>query len=110
MRSERTTGKGYGSFMVAGRRILTHRFAYELVFGPVPPGYELDHLCRVRSCCNPLHLEAVRHAENMRRARLTRCRAGHDLTRAYEYSGRRFCRECQARRNAAYHARKKGGR
>lgn len=44
-----------------------HVVAYELWFGPVPAGLELDHLCRNVACCNPAHLEAVTRSVNIRR-------------------------------------------
>ena len=47
-----------------------HRVFYERHVGQVPPGLELDHLCRNRACVNPAHLEPVTHAENMRRSAL----------------------------------------
>lgn len=56
---------GYGVSARSGR---AHRMVYERMVGPVSEGLELDHLCRVRSCVNPAHLEAVTHQENMRRA------------------------------------------
>ncbi len=59
---------GYGTVGVAsGKMALAHRAYYEERFGPVPEGKELDHLCRVRACVNPEHLEPVTHHENLRR-------------------------------------------
>jgi HNH endonuclease len=67
---------GYGMVSVGGRRLSsTHRVAYEREHGRVPDGLELDHLCRVRACCNPDHLEPVTHAENMRRGLTTKLTA-----------------------------------
>ena len=60
--------KGYGVFNTKPRRHMAHRFAYLLWVGPIPPGYEVDHLCGVRLCCRPEHLEAVTHRENVRRS------------------------------------------
>ena len=58
---------GYGKFHLSGRSILAHTWSYVSEFGAVPDGLELDHLCRARSCVRPTHLEAVTHAENVRR-------------------------------------------
>jgi hypothetical protein len=44
-----------------------HRLAYFLAYGPVRPGFVIDHLCRNRGCVNPSHLEVVTRGENMRR-------------------------------------------
>jgi len=62
---------GYGGVRVAGKTRTAHSVYYERVNGPVPVGTELDHLCRVRSCCNPAHLEAVPHTINARRGART---------------------------------------
>jgi hypothetical protein len=59
---------GYPRFAYQGRGTgMAYRYSYELHNGPVPEGLELDHLCRVRDCVNPAHLEAVTHRENCRR-------------------------------------------
>lgn len=62
--------KGYPRFRsgVTKQYVAAHRWAYEHLVGPIPDGMELDHLCRVRRCVRPEHLEPVTHAENCRRA------------------------------------------
>ena len=59
---------GYGRFWVEGRLVQAHRWAYETMVGPIPEGLTLDHLCRVRYCVNPSHLEPVTLGENIRRS------------------------------------------
>lgn len=56
---------GYGQF----DKQYAHRWAFEHLRSEIPEGLELDHLCRVRHCVNPWHLEPVTHAENHRRRR-----------------------------------------
>jgi HNH endonuclease len=51
--------EGYGIFRENGRRFLAHRWSYEHHVGPIPDDLQLDHLCRVRACVNPDHLEPV---------------------------------------------------
>lgn len=64
---------GYGVFGITPTNIvLAHRYAYELLVGPIPDGLQLDHLCRVRACCNPDHLEPVTNRENVIRGHLAR--------------------------------------
>jgi len=66
---------GYGHFRRTPRAAHTgrsatvkaHRFAYELLVGPIPPGLTLDHLCGQQACVRPDHLEPVTNAENVRR-------------------------------------------
>lgn len=59
--------EGYGRVKHEDKTPLTHRLAYELLVGPIPSGLHLDHLCRVRRCINPEHLEPVTQQENIRR-------------------------------------------
>lgn len=58
---------GYGQVMFNYRQLLAHRVMYERKHGPIPPGKEVDHLCRVRACCNWDHLEAVTRVVNLHR-------------------------------------------
>lgn len=86
--------------------VLAHRYAYELLVGPIPEGLHIDHLCRVRLCVNPAHLEAVTCHENNRRstsptavnAKKTHCPRGHEYTEENTYfappDGRRMCKPC----------------
>ncbi len=50
------------------RSLEVHRVMYEWFIDDIPPGMQVDHLCRVRLCCNPAHMELVTPRENMRRA------------------------------------------
>lgn len=102
---------GYGHLRVGKRFIGVHRVAYEEFAGPIPGGYQIDHLCRVRNCINPAHLEAVTLRENVLRsespaakqARKTHCFRGHELAgENLHASGRhRYCRECKKISNRA---------
>jgi hypothetical protein len=79
---------GYGCLKLGRKYILAHRILYEMFFGAIPEDKEIDHLCRVRKCVNPFHLEAVSHRENVLRgkslqaenARKTQCKRGHPLS------------------------------
>ena len=60
---------GYGriTMMNPKRKTAAHRVSYEAFVGPIPEGLTLDHLCRVRCCVNPAHLEPVTMRENIMR-------------------------------------------
>jgi GNAT superfamily N-acetyltransferase len=60
-------GKGYGNFHYKGRNTGAHIASFQIHGGVLIDGLELDHLCKVRLCVNPEHLEQVTHAENIRR-------------------------------------------
>lgn len=89
-------GLGFGNKMIEA-----HRASHELFKGPIPEGYEVDHLCRNTVCCAPNHLEAVTPEENMRRAgaAVTHCPRGHELTIPNTYfdktTGRSSCLLCR---------------
>ena len=91
--------KGYGRSYVPGlgNNIRIHRATYSLLVGPIPNGLTIDHLCGVKPCVNPAHLEAVTDEENKRRAGLIgpegKCLHGHSLAK---YGSARGCRKCLA--------------
>ena len=60
--------KDYGRFSLKGKPVRAHRWIYKECIGSIPKGLQLDHLCRVRSCVNPLHLEPVSNKENCSRS------------------------------------------
>jgi len=61
---------GYGYI----RNEPAHRVVYRSERGPIPAGYELDHLCRVPACVNPAHLEPVPHSVNVQRGDVAKLR------------------------------------
>ncbi len=109
---------GYGQLNRDGQR-LAHRWYYLTYKGPIPDGMQLDHLCRVRNCVNPDHLEPVTHTENLLRSPLvgkcrrepTHCNHGH----AYEGKNYRrrspkgvpYCQMCFTLRKREWYKKKK---
>lgn len=99
---------GYGKCRSAKRYVSSHVLAYEMVRGEIPDGMDIDHLCRVRACCNPVHLEPVSRRVNLHRgvgaiainARKTVCINGHPLDgdnvrrSVSKHGPKRFCRTC----------------
>ena len=100
---------------------MAHRVAYEAAKGPIPRGLQLDHLCRVRRCVNPAHLEVVTNRQNVLRgvgttaqnARKKSCNRGHPLNGKNLYThprnGFRRCVTCH-RADARMRWRKKYGK
>jgi hypothetical protein len=113
-----TSDWGYGQVRVKGKRVMAHRYAYEKKRGPIPPGLDLDHLCRVRCCVNPDHLEPVTRRENTLRgvgqaavhARKTHCPYGHALAAARpagKQKRHRACLPCHAAHERRRRARRR---
>ncbi|GHD70243.1 hypothetical protein GCM10010317_077140 [Streptomyces mirabilis] len=116
---------GYGRISIkfddGWRPCSVHRVAYQIFIGPIPDGLELDHLCRVRHCCNPWHLEPVTKTVNIRRGLVpitfgswwrdrTHCVNGHEYTpdtTRWTPDGKRKCRPCERIHNRASRARHK---
>jgi hypothetical protein len=73
---------GYGVFKVGDRTWRVHRLSFELEYGPIPAGLDIDHLCKVRLCVRPTHLEAVTELDNVRRqvSHIDQCPHGHPYT------------------------------
>lgn len=113
---------GYGGVWYEGRNHYAHRIAVLLSGRQIPPGIQVDHLCRVRCCINPAHLDLVTNQENARRgetgvrsAALRRavphCTHGHpydEANTAYTKAGYRKCRACdRLQAKARYHSSKR---
>lgn len=56
--------KGYGKFFDGKDKVLAHRFSYKIHNGYIPKDYEIDHICRIRHCVNPNHLQALSKEEH----------------------------------------------
>jgi HNH endonuclease len=106
-----TNEKGYGYITVGYRNRRVHRVVYEMAYGPLPVGSELDHLCRVRCCINVSHLEVVTGRTNTLRgigptslnAAKDRCKRGHPFTpdnirKPSSVPRGRLCRACERKR------------
>lgn len=108
-----TKATGYGKFYDGERVVLAHRWSYENFIGPIPDGLQIDHLCRVRHCVRPSHLEPVTPRENLmrgvRKTEQTECAHGHSLDDALvDALGRRSCRDCKRNRQSTVQRRKAG--
>ncbi len=67
-----------------GKRIGIHVFTYQLVYGPIPDGWEVHHKCITPSCCNPEHLMACSKRDH------------YDQHIGTHKSPSEFCKKCGA--------------
>lgn len=111
------SGNGYKILTYRGKTQLAHRAFYKHHVGPIPDGLVLDHLCRVITCVNPVHLEAVTLLENSRRGKRgdlyeypSHCPHGHEFTNensVWVNARHRQCRACKNHNNRMYYQRLK---
>ena len=96
---------GYGQVSWKSKAVSAHRVVYEEIVGPPDPDKELDHLCRMRQCVNPRHLEQVTSKINVlrgdgptaRNLRKDQCAHGHIFSAANTFrdKGGRGCKACR---------------
>lgn len=111
---------GYGTVAIGGRTLLAHRLSYLLAHGDFPAsGMYSDHLCRVRACVNPAHLDVVTASTNFTRGihqnalshRANMCKRGHPFTPENTYvrriNGTRNCKTCARENTRLSRARRK---
>lgn len=115
----RPDSKGYAQVSDSSsgqvRMLRGHLVTYEEIVGPIPDGLELDHLCRVRACINPSHMEPVTHRENTMRgesaatvaAARTHCPSGHEYTGVRDRNGKRYCPTCRKAHQAKADAKRR---
>lgn len=105
--------RGYGQFKYNNKQYLAHRFSWEYHTGkPIPEGMTIDHVCKVKSCVNPDHLEVVTIQENLARrdgATITHCVNGHprSVHTKRKPGGQLYCGECVRERQREYRRRNK---
>lgn len=111
---------GYGAIWVSeeGAQRRAHRVAYSIWIGPIPEDMTIDHLCEVKLCIEPSHLEAVTSKENTLRSnrapatinsKKTHCKHGHEFTEENTrvYNGKRQCITCVNEASRRSYLRKK---
>ena len=117
---------GYGMMVIKNNSIwkttFVHRFSYQLHKGEIPNGFQIDHLCMVKCCVNPNHLELVTAKENTHRAikfgiggavtkaNKTHCPKGHQYSgeNLYIYpNGYRECRICRKENKSSFEQKRK---
>lgn len=94
---------GYGSFFFRRKNRRAHRVAWFAYRGDIPKGMVVNHICKIRNCVNPQHLELLTPRENSLKdslsrgainARKTHCPKGHSYDRFY--GKQRSCSICDA--------------
>lgn len=114
----KTTTKvfGYHQVRLKGKRWRAHRWAWELINGPIPEGMVIDHMCSNRACVAIDHLRVVTQRENIMAGlhnidNRSHCNQGHPFEGniMVRKNGRRECAECNRARSRANYAKQKAG-
>lgn len=67
----KTHPNGYGNASDLGatkrKKVRAHRLSYEAFVGPIPDDLTIDHLCGIKTCVNPAHLDVCTASENTKR-------------------------------------------
>lgn len=111
---------GYGYVSIGDVNRSVYRVVYVLVNGPLPEGFQVDHLCRVRACIRPTHLDGVTlrvntlRSENIaaKNARKLFCKNGHELgpnnlSVSDLFIGRRTCLICARKRQKDFYQKRR---
>jgi hypothetical protein len=114
----KTTTKvfGYHQVRLKGKRWRAHRWAWELINGPIPEGLVVDHICRNRACVAIDHLRVMTQQENIMAGEhnidnRSHCNQGHlfEGNIMVRKNGKRECSECNRVRSRTNYAKKKAG-
>lgn len=100
-----TNEDGYGLLWMPEGNIGAHVFSYKLYHGDIPLGMTVNHICYVRNCVNPTHLNLLSVCNNILdgqgpaaiNARKQHCKHGHALTidNTYKQPNGRGCLICR---------------
>lgn len=100
--------QGYGRISVNNKLHQVHRIVYEWYYNKILGDLHIDHLCMNRSCCNPLHLEAVTQKVNnsfnrqRKQSKWLKCLKGHRVDTLQSRTSSGKCRECKNIINKKY--------
>lgn len=81
--SHKLNHDGYFRRRVGGKLQMNHRFVWEQANGPIPEGYEVDHMCRNRACQNINHLQVLDRTSHLIKTNKERYAPRHAAAKAY---------------------------
>src|SRR5215472_6244556 len=103
---------GYGQIAPPNSKSkILHRVVWQMLFGPIPKGYQLHHTCENKRCWNPDHLELISPSRHKLLHNGDYCPNGHEFTKENTYlhpdgAGKyRECRLCRTAKRRAYRQR-----